>query len=72
MVYRMWTVYPGSTWLAGGDFTVDASGRGRLVVRPNEGAEPAGTEPLWFCVTVEPAGDAQATRGDMVLRSQTN
>ncbi len=71
-VYRMWIVYPGSTWLAGGDFTVDASGRGRLVVRGDEGAEPAGTEPLWFCVTVEPAGDAPSTRGDMVLRSQSN
>ena len=70
-VYRMWIVYPGA-WVAGGDFTVDASGRGRLVVRPDEANEPAGASPLWFCVTLETAASDPAVRGDMVLRSQTN
>jgi anti-sigma-K factor RskA len=70
-VYRMWIVYP-ATWVAGGDFTVDASGRGRLVVRPDEADDPAGASPLWFCVTLETPGSDPATRGEMVLRSQTN
>jgi len=70
-VYRMWTVYPGA-WVAGGDFTVDASGRGRLVVRPDESSEPAGAAPLWFCVTIETPGGDPVARGEMVLRSESN
>jgi anti-sigma factor RsiW len=67
-VYRMWVVYAGK-WVAGGDFTVDASGRGRLVVRPDDAGEPSGASPLWFCVTVEAAGSGPAKPGQMMLRS---
>lgn len=63
--YEMWVVYPGG-WVSGGSFSVDASGTGRLVVRPREQGE-AGEAPSWFCVTLETAGSTE--RGPMVLRS---
>ncbi len=67
-VYEMWLVY-GDRWVPGGTFSVDASGRGRLVVRGAEGGAPDSGRPLWFCVTVEPAGGSLERTGEMVLRS---
>lgn len=63
--YEMWVVYP-SGWVSGGRFSVDASGAGRLVVRPQEQGT-TGEAPSWFCVTLETAGSTE--RGPMVLRS---
>jgi len=66
--YQMWIVYK-DRWVSGGTFSVDASGHGRLVVRPDEGDTADSSAPLWFCVTVEPAGGSAKHTGAMVLRS---
>jgi anti-sigma-K factor RskA len=66
--YQMWIVYK-DRWVSGGTFTVDASGHGRLVVKPDETGGADSSAPLWFCVTVEPAGGGATHTGPMVLRS---
>ncbi len=66
--YQMWIVYK-DRWVSGGTFTVDASGHGRLVVKPGDAGKPDSAPPLWFCVTVEPAGGSAKHTGAMVLRS---
>jgi len=66
--YEMWVVYPDRTWVSGGQFTADASGAARLVVKPAGNDEPGDAKPAWFCVTIEPAGGA-GENGPMVLRS---
>jgi len=68
--YELWAVYPDRRWAPAGSFSVDDSGRGRLIVRhPDDPAAPDAAAPLWFCVTVEPAGGALQASGEMVLRS---
>ena len=67
--YQLWLVYD-DRWAPAGTFVVDDSGRGRLVVRPDQGDENAGDTPRWFCVTVEPAGGSLTHSGPMVLRSE--
>jgi hypothetical protein len=64
-VYRWWGVYQ-DRWVAGGDFTVDSSGRGRLVVRKTDADADT---PSWFCVTLESATGGERPTGLIVLRS---
>ncbi len=67
--YQMWMVYE-SRWVPGGSFAVDANGRGQLIVRKATPDTRDDGEPLWFCVTIEPASGAlTAATGEMVLRS---
>lgn len=66
--YQLWLVYD-DRWAPAGTFAVDDSGRGRLVVRPDQGDEAAGDAPRWFCVTIEPTGGSLTHSGPMVLRS---
>lgn len=66
--YQFWAVYPDNKWESEGHFPVDAEGNGSVIVRP--GAAPAGAQPLWFCVTVEPVSDGARQSDAIVLRSK--
>ena len=61
----MWIVYPDTTWVSGGQFTVDYVGRrppGRQARRRT--MSPTTPKPAWFCVTIEPAGGTRRERPD--------
>jgi anti-sigma-K factor RskA len=62
--YELWTITGGAPRPAG-LFTVDASGKGGLVVAPVPDARPVDV----FAVTIEPAGGVAAPTGPIVLAS---
>jgi Anti-sigma-K factor rskA/Putative zinc-finger len=65
--YQWWAVYPGR-WVAGGNFGVDGSGHGQLIVRKSDGVADTDA-PLWFCVTAESTTGGDHPTGAIVLRS---
>ncbi|MDP9236492.1 MAG: anti-sigma factor [Chloroflexota bacterium] len=65
--YQWWVVYA-DRWVAGGNFSVDGSGHGQLIVRKSDGVADADA-PLWFCVTAEPLAGRDRPTGAIVLRS---